>query len=108
MNELIRTSRREFLKLAGALSALLLIPSILKLPALERYAGEKLFRRNLKNFHSYPESARVIGRRYLELYPEEKSVEKMVGRLEKDHRWQKIELFSSDKNDFARLVRKPL
>jgi hypothetical protein len=72
--------RRAFLKGAGAATALgLAAPALVAF--LAGCGRESALARSLSGFFADPESARVVGREYLELYPDEPEADAVLQRL---------------------------
>lgn len=99
-------SRRTFLKLTGALSALFLIPKIMVPDPLKNYAGETLLGGHLKKLFKNRESAAAVGEAYLAAFPKEASAGKLIGALETENGWQPLELASTGKRKFNQLVKR--
>ena len=96
--------RRAFLRGAGAATALgLAAPALLAF-----FAGcgrESALARSLSGFFADPESARAVGREYLELTPDEPDADTVLERLAGAHLREWEALAASDPDRLAQALR---
>lgn len=98
-------SRRGFLKLAGVFLLLSFLPKALTPATFGRVLYRNFLASRIKSLFRTRESAEALGRRYLELYPEDAHTGKILSDFEKDHGWTSLEMASAGRREFERLVR---